>query len=391
MVQESISKIRIAIAGTGPAGCICAKYLKDFGFDVTLFDKGKYLRTLLPTGGGRCNLAHAIYDFKQLAKNYPRGEKFLYSLFSKFSTQDTIEFMDNIGIKTYTQDDLRIFPSTNSSNDVRKKLLEAIKNCQFVNEEIVKISQINNCYKIKTNKSTYAFDIVVIAIGGHSNLNILSDLEIKIIPPVQSLVGLVTKEDFSEISGVSLKNVSVSSGKNLCTGDLLFTHKGISGPAIYKISSIMAKENLPFKLKIKFVDDFDLQDELNKNPHKEIKNLLGNYIPKSFANHILNKLQISQETPCHKINGKIRDKIYQQLTSYDVDVIGKVPDSEVVTCGGIDLKELNPKTLELKKYKNLYCCGEVMDIDGFCGGFNLQNCWTTGYIAANGIFQNSQS
>ena len=135
----------------------------------------------------------------------------------------------------------------------------------------------------------------------------------------------------------------------------------------------------------------DSNSGITQKEMKEIKNLLGNFIPKSLANHILNKLQITQETPCHKINGKIRDKIYQHLTAYDIDVIGKVPDSEVVTCGGIDLKELDPKTLEFKKYKNLYCCGEVMDIDGFCGGFNLQNCWTGGFVAANGIFQNSQS
>jgi len=387
MVQESISNIRIAIIGAGPAGCICAKYLNNAGVDVTIFDKGKYLRTLLPTGGGRCNLAHAQYDFKELAKNYPRGEKFLYSLFSRFSTQDTVDFMETIGIKTYTQDDMRIFPVSNSASDVRKKILESIKGCKFVNETVEKVSKIETGYKIRTNKSDYAFDVVVIAIGGHSSFDILSNLEIKIIPPVQSLVGLVTKEDFSEISGVCLKDVSISSGKNSYCGDLLFTHKGVSGPLIYKISSTMARVNPPYKLKITMVEEFDLQNELNNNPHKEIKNLLGNYIPKSFAIYILNATQIDTETHCHKINGKTRDKIYEKLTSFEVTITGKFPEGEVVTCGGIDLKEINPKTLELKKYKNLYCCGEVMDIDGFCGGFNLQNCWTTGYIVANSIIE----
>ena len=128
MAQELISNLRIAIAGAGPAGCACAKYLLDSGFkDITIFDKGKFLRTLLPTGGGRCNLAFAEFDFKLLAKNYPRGEKFLYSLFSRFSTKDTLNFMGNIGVKTYTQNDMRIFPESNSAAEVRTKLLEKIK------------------------------------------------------------------------------------------------------------------------------------------------------------------------------------------------------------------------------------------------------------------------
>lgn len=385
MAQESISKLRIAIAGAGPAGCICAKQLNDAGFDVTLFDKGKFLRTILPTGGGRCNLAHAEYDFRQLAKNYPRGEKFLYSLFSRFSTQDTIDFMENIGIKTYTQEDLRIFPISNSSSDVRTKILSSLKGCTFINEKIEKISPLEYGYKIKTNKSTYAFDAVVIAIGGHSNTEILSDFDINLIPPTQSLVGMLTKEDFSEISGVSLSNISIMIGKKFFNGDVLFTHKGISGPLIYKISSIMARETPPYMLKMRILEDFDFQQELNSNPHKEIKNLLGKYIPKSLAGYILTSLDVTPEMPCHKINGKTRDEIYKKLTDFEINITGKFPEGEVVTCGGIDLQELNAKTLEFKKYKNLYCCGEIMDIDGFCGGFNLQNCWTTGYIAAMSI------
>ena len=108
MAQELTS--RVAIIGGGPAGCICAHYLLEAGYDVSIFDKGKFLRTILPTGGGRCNLAHAEYDFRNLVKNYPRGEKFLYSIFSRFSTQDTLNFFEKIGIKTYTQENGRIFP-----------------------------------------------------------------------------------------------------------------------------------------------------------------------------------------------------------------------------------------------------------------------------------------
>lgn len=387
MVQESTSNKSVAIIGAGPAGCVCAKFLKNNGFCPIIFDKGKYLRTILPTGGGRCNLAHAEFDFKNLTKNYPRGEKFLYSVFSKFGTEDAIQFFKQLGIETYTQEDNRIFPKSNSSRDVQEKLLKALKGCKFVSEKVLSIEKLDNCYKIITNKSSYAFDVVIVSTGGHGNWDIFNKMDLNIIPPTQALVGLVTKENFSAISGVSIKNVKTygKEFKNSDNGDIIFTHKGISGPLIYKISSIFARKEMPYKLVFQLVKDLDLQAELNKNPHKEIKNLLGQFVPKSFAEFVLEYLDIEKDTPCHKITGKLRDKIYKKLTTFEVTIISKVPDGEVVTCGGIDLKEINSKTMESKKYPNLYFCGEVLDIDGFCGGFNLQNCWSTAFVVAQSV------
>lgn len=387
MVQESTSNKSVAIIGAGPAGCVCAKFLKNNGFCPIIFDKGKYLRTILPTGGGRCNLAHAEFDFKNLTKNYPRGEKFLYSVFSKFGTEDAIQFFKQLGIETYTQEDNRIFPKSNSSRDVQEKLLKALKGCKFVSEKVLSIEKLDNCYKIITNKSSYAFDVVIVSTGGHGNWDIFNKMDLNIIPPTQALVGLVTKENFSAISGVSIKNVKTygKEFKNSDNGDIIFTHKGISGPLIYKISSIFARKEMPYKLVFQLVKDLNLQAELNKNPHKEIKNLLGQFVPKSFAEFVLENLDIEKDTPCHKITGKLRDKIYKKLTTFEVTIISKVPDGEVVTCGGIDLKEINSKTMESKKYPNLYFCGEVLDIDGFCGGFNLQNCWSTAFVVAQSV------
>lgn len=387
MVQESTSNKSVAIIGAGPAGCVCAKFLKNNGFCPIIFDKGKYLRTILPTGGGRCNLAHAEFDFKNLTKNYPRGEKFLYSVFSKFGTEDAIQFFKQLGIETYTQEDNRIFPKSNSSKDVQEKLLKALKGCKFVSEKVLSIEKLDNCYKIITNKSSYAFDVVIVSTGGHGNWDIFNKMDLNIIPPTQALVGLVTKENFSAISGVSIKNVKTygKEFKNSDNGDIIFTNKGISGPLIYKISSIFARKEMPYKLVFQLVKDLDLQEELNKNPHKEIKNLLGQFVPKSFAEFVLENLDIEKDTPCHKITGKLRDKIYKKLTTFEVTIISKVPDGEVVTCGGIDLKEINSKTMESKKYPNLYFCGEVLDIDGFCGGFNLQNCWSTAFVVAQSV------
>ena len=368
MVQES--KFKVAVIGGGPAGCMCAYFLQD-KFDVTVFDKSSPLKTLLPTGAGRCNLAHAEYDFKELAKNYPRGEKFLYSVFSKFSTSDTIDFFESIGVKTYIQPDMRIFPVSNSAKDVREKFLKSLKKVKFLKEEVLKIDK---GFSIVTNCGNYPADFVIISIGGHSSYDFLRHSGFNIVEPKPALTGLRTKEDFSSLSGVSINGI-------------LFTHKGISGPEVYKISSLKARDDFPYKLRFDLIGEIDLQCELNNNPQKSIKNLLSNYVPKSLGEFILKQLHVNPDEKCHQINGALRDKILNELRNFEVTVTSTVPDGEVVTAGGVDLKEINPKTMESKLLAGIYFCGEVMDIDGFCGGFNLQNCWSTAYVASQAVLE----
>ena len=377
----------IAIIGAGASGCICAYLLQKEGFDVTLFDKGMPLRTLLPTGGGRCNLAHAEYDFKDLAKNYPRGEKFLYSVFSKFSTYDTLALFDELGVETYTQEDERIFPTSNSAKDVREKILNNLKNVQIQKEEVIKIEKIDSGFKILStpnyskNKKMceYLFSHVIIAIGGHSNFDFLKNFEIKIIPPKPSLVGLNTKEKSKEISGVVVKNANY----NGLTDNLLFTHFGISGPLAYKISSIKARDNFPYKLNFDLhPQEINLQELLNTNPHKDVKNILSKFIPHGLIKYLIGDIA---DIKAHKIDGKTRDFILSKLHNLELTVIGTNKGEETVTAGGIDLSEINPKTMELKKYQNIYCIGEALNIDGFCGGYNLQNAWSTAFVAKEAI------
>ncbi len=363
MAQELNSISKVAIIGAGPAGCMCAYYLQD-SCEVTIFDYGSPLRTLLPTGGGRCNLAHAEFDFKELAKNYPRGEKFLYSVFSRFSTSDTIEFFQNLGINTYIQNDMRIFPESNSSKDVREKFLKALKKVRIIKEVI-------------TELDFQTYDYIVIATGGHSSYSLIKNHTI--ITPKPALVGLKTIEKFPP--GISFKNVS-SCG---LTDDILFTHEGISGPLIYKISSINARKEFPYKISIDFCGEIDLQTHLNNNSQKTIKNLLSDFIPKGFASHILQKLNIDENKKCHSINGKQRDCIINCLNNYEIEITGTSKTGEVVTSGGVSLNEVDAKTMQSKIIPNLYFCGEVLDIDGYCGGFNLQNCWSTAYVAAQSI------
>ncbi len=397
---------QVAIIGSGAAGCICAYFLLNAGADVTLFDFASPLKTLLPTGGGRCNLAHAEYDFKELAKNYPRGEKFLYSVFSRFSTGDTLALFEELGVKTYTQENGRIFPTSNSAKEVREKIIERIKKAEFVREKVAGIEVIEGGYKLTTaaqnpshtsenfakslsqaspspakgvGKSSYFFSHVVVATGGKSSFNFLKNLDINIIEPRPSLVGLNT--NIKMPSGIVLKNV-LSKDLNI-KGDMLFTHFGISGPLIYTISSIKAREEFPYKLTFDlYPQDFNLQELLNIYPHKDFKNILSEFFPLNFAKAILGELA---EIKACKIDGKTRDYILNKIHNFELTVSGANKGEETVTSGGIDLSEINPKTMEAKKYPNLYFIGEILDIDGFCGGFNLQNAWSTAFVAAEGI------
>lgn len=360
----------VAIIGAGASGCICAYWLLRSGINVTLFDKNLPLRTLLPTGGGRCNLAHAEYDFKELASNYPRGEKFLYSMFSRFSTSDTISMFEEMGIKTYTQDDGRIFPESNSSKQVQETILRELrkKGIKFVQSEITDVKELLDKY-----------DSVVVATGGHSGYEMLKNMGINIVEPRPSLVGLNTKEAFKSLSGTVIKEAVI----NEINGDVLFTHFGVSGPLIYKISSINAFENFPYGLTIDLCRDLgEFQEILNANPHKEVKNLLGKYLPQRASEYVSGDFGTLK---AHQIDGKTRDLILNKIHNFSITVTGTNKGEETVTAGGVDLNEINPKTMGVNKIPKLYCIGEVLNIDGFCGGFNLQNAWSTAFVCAEGI------
>lgn len=382
MEQDSC---KIGIVGAGPAGCVCGCFLKKLGYkNITFIDMNPPLLTILPTGGGRCNLAHSEYDFKELVKFYPRGEKFLYSVFSQFSTVDTIDFFNSLGLKTKTEPDGRIFPSSNSSKDVRTKILNYLNDYIFIKEKVLDIQKNEFSFDVITNANKHTFDKLIISTGGKSDFNILKNLGITIIEPKPSLVGLKTKEDFKQLSGVVVKNVyNYETG---LSGDILFTHFGISGPLIYKISSVKARDTMPYELRFKLTDKLqDLQTTLNNNPHKQIKNVISDYLPLKFSEYIIKISGIQPDTKACNITGIMRDKIVKFSENFTTQIISTRKDGETVTAGGVNSDKINPKTMESKEIDNLYFCGEVIDVDGFCGGFNLQNCWSTAYIVANNI------
>ena len=381
---------RVAIIGGGPSGIMCAIIAKRKNPDneIFVFEKNDILSTVLPTGGGRCNLSCASDDIKDFAKNYPRGEKFLYSIFNQFFIHDTIAFFESIGIKTYIQDDNRIFPVSNKSLDVIFALKNEIKRLgiKVINKEISDIKFLDNGFSIN-NKY---FEKLVISTGGKEN-QILHKIGHNIIKQKPALSSLeITEKYFSNISGVSINNVTAiaqyEKHKEILFDDLLFTHKGISGPLVYKISSLFANDsydkNNPIKIHLNFWDkEIDMQKFLNENSQKEIINLFSMFIPKSLAKILLEKENMNISKKCNQINKIEREKITKLLVDLEINAISPIKGGEIVSSGGVDLKEINPKTLESRIHKNLYFCGEVINVDGFCGGYNLQNCWSTGYVA----------
>ena len=374
MVQEYKN---VAIIGAGASGCMCAYFLIKSGIDVSIFDYALPLRTLLPTGGGRCNLAHADYDYKELASNYPRGEKFLYSIFSRFGTKHTIELFEELGIKVYTQKDGRIFPDSNSSKDVRNKILDKIKSADFIKENVEEIIPLESGFKVKSSKSEYLFTDVVVAIGGGKTIKGIE--KHPIVPFTPSLVGL--NSDIKTLSGVVLKNVYSYDIKEY--GDILFTHFGLSGPLIYKISSIKTKEKFPYDLRFNLIaEEINLQEIFDKNPHKELKNILSTFFPHRFAEFIS---ETYANLEACKVDKNIRNKIMNKINDFQVIVNSVNKGEETVTSGGYDLNYINSKTMESKIYPHLYFIGETLDIDGFCGGYNLQNAWSTAYMSACSI------
>lgn len=376
---------RIGIIGGGPAGIMTAALLGK-KYDITIFDPKPLLATILPTGGGKCNLSFNEYDFKEFAKNYPRGEKFLYSIFSRFCMPETIDYFHKIGVPTTTQPNGKIFPVSMSAKFVREKLLEQIKFCNIEKASVTEIIERNGEFIIHTNKSKTLFNKIIIATGGHGDFTYLKNLGVNIIEPKPALTGLCTKENFANLSGIVLKKVY--NKETGLTDDMLFTHFGISGPLVFKISSIYARKDFPYTLKFKLItlnNEKELQEILNNNPHKEIKNVLAEILPKNFIPLLLEQLSINQTIPAHKIDGKTRNKIFESLTNYQITVTKPRPDGETVMAGGVDLKQINPKTLEHKHIKNLYFAGEVLDIDGFCGGFNLQNCWSNAFVISSAL------
>ena len=396
MEQESIYK-NIAIVGCGAAGGLAALLLCKNPYNkVTVFDIKEPFSTLLPTGGGRCNLTNDEKDIIAFVKNYPRGEKFLISIFSKFGQEKTRELFKDLGIKTYVQDDKRVFPVSNSSKKTIETLNKHLETSNFkhIKEKVISIKK-DDKFAVETQNKDYLFDYVIITTGGRGNgFELAKNLGHNIIEPKPSLCAIDIKENYLySLSGLSFKNVEIQSKvgkKKLPTiyGDILFSHKAITGPAIFKVSALSAFDNIEeLELTIKLVDilEDEIENYIKENQKKTIKNVFAKFAPESYINTILNEHKIEANKQIAQIKKQEKEILINSLLALNLHATSRLKDSEIVTAGGVDLKEIDSKTMQSKLIENLYFAGEVLNIDAYTGGFNLQSCWSTAFIISQSL------
>lgn len=396
MVQESIYK-NIAIIGCGAAGGLAAILLCKNPYNrVSTFDVKEPFSTLLPTGGGRCNLTNDEKDVREFVKNYPRGEKFLISVFSKFGQEKTRELFKDLGIKTYVQEDKRVFPESNSSQKTIQALNKHLETSNFkhIKEKVVSMKK-EDKFIVKSENKEYVFDYVIVTTGGRGNgFEIAKNLGHNIIEPKPSLCAIDIEEKYLySLSGLSFKNVEIQSKlgkKKLPTvyGDILFSHKAITGPAIFKVSALSAFDNIEeLEITIKLIDSSEekIEKHIKENQKKTIKNVFSKFAPESYVNAILDEHKIDGNKQTAQIKKQEKEILINSLLALRLHAKSRLKDSEIVTAGGIDLKEIDSKTMQSKLVDGLYFAGEILNIDAYTGGFNLQNCWSTAFIVAQDL------
>ena len=408
--------MNVIVIGGGAAGMMAAIMSARNGNKVIILEKMRSLgRKLSITGKGRCNITNAT-NMDNFIKNVPGNGRFLYSAFSKFTNQDTINFFNEIGVKTKVERGDRVFPVSDSAMEVIDKLkkeLDKRKVKVIVNSKVERILVENSkVVGVKTADSTYLCDKVILATGGKSypttgstgdGYKIAEMLGHTVVKPKASLVPIeLYEKEIVELQGLSLKNVSIKikDGQKLVyedLGEMLFTHFGVSGPIILSSSAhLLRVKNVDEKLKNKeIVLEIDLkpalttekletriQRDFEKYTRKQYKNSLNDLLPGKMINYIIKKSHIPEEKQTDQITKEERRKLAEILKKLEFKIKGFRPiDEAIITAGGIDIKEINSSTMESKLVNGLFFAGEIIDVDAYTGGFNLQIAYSTGFLA----------
>ncbi len=399
--------MKIAVIGGGASGLMAAGTAASYGGCVTLFEKNNMLgKKLLITGKGRCNVTNNC-TMEDFMNNVPVNNKFLYSAYTNFTSEDTIEFFENMGVSLKTERGNRVFPVSDKASDIVNALKKYIKNnnVKIVNEEVLSIEkESENDFLIVSSKEKYVFDKVIIATGGASypgtgstgfGYSVAKKFGHTVNDIKPSLVPLVIKEDIcKKLQGLSLKNIKLSLLENdkivySELGEMLFTHFGMSGPLVLSASSHIRDLKNKYKISIdlkpgldeKKLDERILRD-FSQNLNKDFSNSLSKLLPQKLIPEIIKLSGIPFDKKVNAITKGQRQNLCILIKNMQFSVEGFRPIEEaIITSGGINIKEINPKTMESKICEGLYFCGEVLDVDGYTGGFNLQIAFSTGYLA----------
>lgn len=405
--------MEVFVIGGGPAGMISAIYAAKAGHKVTLLERNKTLgKKLLVTGNRRCNISNnkTVNDLVKLINN----GKFLYSAFSNYNVSTIIEFFKHNNLELIEEEDNKMYPITNKSIDVLNVLINELKesNVNVMTESFVENLHVkdNQVHKITFNKQTVNCDHLIVSTGGYSFPNLgsdgnfhkrLAEININITDIYPCEAPLLSKDSFIKdlaLVGLSLSNISlkVMSSKNKVVaesfGNIIFTHKGISGPAVLKISEyvykLLQKQN-NVKILIALTSKMN-QNEFSKvilnSKNRKLTNVLNDYLPKRLTEYIINKLGLSKTSKITEISNQKLEELYSLIFRFEVSIF-KTEDiaKAFVSGGGVDLKHIDSKTLKHTLITNLSFAGEVMDLHGPIGGYNLTIAFITGMMAGSNI------
>jgi predicted Rossmann fold flavoprotein len=394
---------RVVIVGGGAAGFFAAIACAEAGGSVTILEKTpRFLSKVKISGGGRCNVTHAAFDPRELAKHFPRGERPLIGPFQAFNPADTIEWFRKRGVEMYTLPDGCLFPVTDSSQTIIDCFVSAAKAAGVemrVNAGVEAITRNDSGFTLTLNGGeTLRADRVMIATGG-CRVPAMGALAVSLghtlEPPVPSLFTFhVDATWVHELAGIVIEPVTASAAGLTETGILLFTHWGVSGPVILRLSAWGARKlaalDYKFPLTINWLPGQDAAAELESrkgaNPAKLVVNTPIAPLQARLWEALVVASGVPRETRWAALSKAQARALVQQLAHTELPVTGKTMNKdEFVTCGGVRLSEVNFKTMESKLVPGLYFGGELLDIDGITGGFNFQACWTTGWLAGNAM------
>lgn len=397
---------KVVVIGGGPAGMIACGRLSDRGKKVVLIEKNGFLgKKLRITGKGRCNITN-MADVEEMMENIPTNSRFLYSALYSFTNYDIIELLNSLGVPTKVERGGRVFPESDSAKDVADALKRYALSgdTKLVKESVTDIIiKDGKVYGVKTQRGVIDADSVIIATGGVSypltgstgdGYRFAKSAGHTIVAPKASLVPLETREKWTaELMGLSLKNVELTlfdGDKKLYTdfGEMLFTHFGVSGPIVLSASCHLKNAKNPrLSIDLKPALDFVQLDkrilrDLNEAGKKHLQNSLDALLPKALIPVIIKIVGLEPHKEACNITKEERQALARTLKALPLTVTKKRPVEEaIITSGGVKVSEINPSTMESKLVKGLYFAGEVIDVDAYTGGFNLQIAYSTGYLA----------
>lgn len=402
---------KVVIIGAGAAGMMAASVAADRGLDVTLVEKNNRVgRKILITGKGRCNITSDC-EIEELIENVPTNGKFLYSAFYTFTNDDVISMFENLGVKTKTERGKRVFPESDKAHDVANALEKQIKNKKvdmILNAKVDKIVCRDNKIEkvILNNKKEIKCESVIIATGGLSypltgstgdGYKFAKSVGHTVTDIKPSLIGMEVQEKFvEELEKLSLRNIAISvyNSKNKKVyddfGELEFTKYGLDGPVIKSASCRMkdtSKENYKIAIDLKPALDEEkldkrIQKDFQKYTNKKFEKALDDLLPKKLIPIIIKLSEIDKELVVHQISREQRKKLVHVLKNFTFTLKRYRPiDEAIITSGGIKVSEINSSTMESKLVEGLFFAGEVIDVDAYTGGFNLQIAFSTGYLA----------